>query len=89
MLLGPWSLLSDGVGYVRQLRRRKIPLMRGWTLIEVRGSDQVTSAVIDKVDRNWRLIKGTEQTLDIDTICLGYGLVPSTELSRLIGCEQR
>jgi NADPH-dependent 2,4-dienoyl-CoA reductase/sulfur reductase-like enzyme len=89
MLLGPWSLLSDGVGYVRQLRRRKIPLMRGWTLIEVRGSDQVTSAVIGKVDRDWRLIKGTEQTLDIDTICLGYGLVPSTELSRLIGCEHR
>jgi NADPH-dependent 2,4-dienoyl-CoA reductase/sulfur reductase-like enzyme len=89
MLLGPWSLLSDGIGYVRQLRRRKIPLMRGWTLIEVRGSDQVTSAVIGKVDRDWRLIKGTEQTLDVDTICLGYGLVPSTELSRLIGCEHR
>ena len=33
MLLGPWSLLSDGIGYVRQLRRRKIPLMRGWTMM--------------------------------------------------------
>ena len=29
------------------------------------------------------------ETLEIDTICLGYGLVPSTELSRLIGCEHR
>jgi len=89
MLRGPWSLLSDGIGYVRQLRRRKIPLMRGWTLIEARGTGQVTSAVIGQVDRDWRLIKGTERTFDVDTICLGYGLVPSTELSRLIGCEHR
>jgi NADPH-dependent 2,4-dienoyl-CoA reductase/sulfur reductase-like enzyme len=89
MLLGPWSLLSDGIGYVRQLMRRKIPLMRGWTLLEARGVDEVTSAVIGKVDRDWRLIKGTERTLDVDTICLGYGLVPSTELSRLIGSKHR
>jgi thioredoxin reductase len=89
MLLGPWPLLSDGIGYVAQLIRRKIPLMRGWTLLEARGTDQVSSAVIGKVDHDWRLIKGTEQTLEVDTICLGYGLVPSTELSRLIGCKQR
>jgi NADPH-dependent 2,4-dienoyl-CoA reductase/sulfur reductase-like enzyme len=89
MLLGPWPLLSDGIGYLMRLVRRGIPLMRGWTLIEARGTDQVTSAVIGKVDRDWRLIKGTERTLDVDTICLGYGLVPSTELSRLIGCNHR
>jgi len=89
MLLGPWSLLSDGIGYVTKLMRRGIPLMRGWTLIEARGADQVTSAVIGKVDRDWRLIKGTERELAVDTICLGYGIVPSTELSRLIGCAHR
>jgi thioredoxin reductase len=89
MAMGPWELLSDGIGYVTQLARRKIPLMRGWTLLEARGTDQVEAAVIGRVDRNWRTIKDTERTLDIDTICLGYGLVPSTELSRLIGCEHR
>ena len=89
MLLGPWSLLSDGISYVTQLMRRKIPLMRGWTLIEARGTDQVTAAVIGKVDRDWRLIKGSERELEVDTICLGYGIVPSTELSRLIGCAHR
>jgi hypothetical protein len=89
MLLGPWSLLSDGIGYVTGLMRRKIPLMRGWTLLEARGADQVTSAVIGKVDRDWRLIKGSERGLEVDTICLGYGVVPSTELSRLMGCAHR
>lgn len=89
MAMGPWELLFDGIGYVTQLARRKIPLMRGWTLLEARGTDQVETAVIGRVDRDWRTIKGSERTLDVDTICLGYGLVPSTELSRLIGCAHR
>lgn len=89
MAMGPWELLSDGIGYVAQLARRRIPLMRGWTLFEARGTSQVEAAVIGRVDRDWRAIKGTEKTLEVDTICLGYGLVPSTELSRLIGCEHR
>lgn len=89
LALGPWELLSDGIGYVTNLVRRNIPLMRGWTLIEARGSDHVESAVIGRVDRDWRSIKGTERVIEVDTICLGYGLVPSTELSRLIGCDHR
>jgi NADPH-dependent 2,4-dienoyl-CoA reductase/sulfur reductase-like enzyme len=89
MALGPWPLLSDGVGYLTQLARRRIPLMRGWTVLEMRGSDDVGSAVIGRVDRDWRPIKGSERVLEVDTVCLGYGLVPSTELSRLIGCEHR
>jgi NADPH-dependent 2,4-dienoyl-CoA reductase/sulfur reductase-like enzyme len=89
MVLGPWELLSDGIGYVTRLARRGIPLMRGWTLLEVRGTDQVESAVIGRVDRDWRTVEGSARTFEVDTICLGYGLVPSTELSRLIGCAHR
>lgn len=89
LTMGPWELLADGIGYVTQLARRNIPLMRGWTLLEARGTDQVKTAVIGRVDRDWHTIKGSERTLEVDTICLGYGLVPSTELARLIGCDHR
>jgi thioredoxin reductase len=89
LALGPWELLSDGIRYLSGLARRRIPLKRGWTLLEARGTDRVEGAVIGRVDRDWRTVKGTEQVLEVDTICLGYGLVPSTELSRLIGCAHR
>lgn len=89
MLGGPWELLADGIGYVARLVRRGIPILRGSTIVEARGKEQVTSAVIARVDKDWRPIAGSERTLQVDTVCLGFGLVPSTELSRLLGCEHR
>ncbi len=89
MLAGPWQLLADGIGYVARLVRRGIPILRGWTIVEARGKEQVTSAVTAQVDKEWRPIAGSERTLEVDTVCLGFGLVPSTELSRLLGCEHR
>ncbi len=89
MLGGPWELLADGIGYVARLVRRGIPILRGSTIVEARGKEQVTSAVIARVDKDWRPVAGSERTLQVDTVCLGFGLVPSTELSRLLGCEHR
>ena len=34
----------------------------------------------------WRPVAGTERTVDVDTVVLGYGLVPSPELADLAGC---
>lgn len=89
MLAGPWELLAQGIGYVGRLARRRIPIMRGWTIVEARGDEEVRSAVIARVDEEWRPIAGSERMLDVDTVCLGFGLLPSTELSRLIGIEHR
>ncbi len=30
---------------------------------------------------------GTEERIAADTLCLGYGFVPSVELLRLAGCD--
>ncbi len=38
------------------------------------------------VDRNWRVIPGTEEQVPCDTLCVGYGFLPSVELLRLAGC---
>ena len=39
------------------------------------------------VDGDWRVVAGTEETVAADTLCLGYGFVPSVELPRLAGCD--
>lgn len=83
---GPWELLADGIGYVAKLVRRGIPFLRGWTISQACGKDHVESAVIVQVDAEWRTIAGSERTLEVDTVCLGFGLLPSTELSHLMGC---
>jgi len=46
----------------------------------------VERAVLARLDRDWRPVAGTERTVEVDTVVLGYGLVPSPELADLAGC---
>ena len=88
-LLGQPSLLADGWRYWRSIRRAGIPLRREHLLLEAGGRDRVEEALIAKVDRDWRPLPGTERRVPVDTICVGYGFVASSELSRLAGCGHR
>ncbi len=83
---GQWARLSEGWEYLRTLRSARVPYRRGWSVIEARGDGEVQEAVIARLDAAWRPIPGTAQTVAVDTVVIGYGLVPSTELSRLLGC---
>ena len=46
-------------------------------------------ATIARVDDEWRPVPGTERMFEVDTVCVGYGLVPSIQLPRLFGCRLR
>jgi len=86
---GQWNRLVEGITYYRTLLQAGVPYRFGWGLVKVLGEARagVEGAVIAKLDADWRPIPGTEQTVECDTICVGYGFVPSTELSRLAGAE--
>jgi thioredoxin reductase/bacterioferritin-associated ferredoxin len=84
-----WGLLTDGLQYMRAIRKAGVPLLRKHIIVEARGDGQVKEAVIAEVDKDWRVIENTRRILKVDTICLGYGLVPSVELTRLVGCRHR
>jgi len=57
-------------------------------LVEAHGTDRIESATIARLDSAWRHIPGSEETLACDTLCLGYGFIPSNTLSRLMGAKQ-
>ena len=84
-----WARLAEGFNYASTLWQAGVPYRLGWGIVSAHGSVTagVKEAVIAKLDADWRPIPGTEQTVECDTICLGYGFVPSTELSRLAGVE--
>jgi NAD(P)H-nitrite reductase large subunit len=72
--------------YWRILRRAGVPLRTGWSVIEIRGKGEVEEAVIARLDGSWRPVPGSEQSIRVDTLLLGYGFTPATQLSRLLGC---
>ena len=86
---GQWGLIKDGLHYLWELRRGKIPYLTSHAIIQARGEQEVNEAVYARVDRDGKPIPGTEKTVEVDTICTGYGLIPSTRLSRLCGCEHK
>lgn len=64
------------------------PYRLGWGIIRAHGTNEVTGATIAKLDRNWRVIAGTEEKVECDAIALGYGFVPFNALSRTTGARQ-
>lgn len=84
---GQWDRLREGWDYWQALRGGNVPIRVGWSVIEARGENQVEEAVIARLDADWRPIPGSEQTVPVDTLIIGYGFLPSTELGRLMGAD--
>lgn len=86
---GQWTLIGDAWRYLWGIARARIPLLRRHIILEARGDGKVEEAVIARVDENWRPVRGTARTVKADAVCVGYGFIPSVELTRLAGCEHR
>ena len=84
---GNVHLLRDASKYRWTLLKHRVPMRYRRIIVEVGGKERVEYAIHAKVDRNWRPIAGTEEKIEVDTVCVGYGFFPSTELLRLAGCD--
>lgn len=87
-LWGQWHRLSEGLTSWRVLRQAGVSLRPGLGLVAAHGTDRVESVTIARLDSQWRHVQGSEETLACDTLCLGYGFIPSNTLSHLLGAEQ-
>ena len=66
--------------HAAKLRRCGVPIFTSHSIKEVYGNGKVEGAVIVKLDDKWEPVKGSEQKLKCDTVCLAVGLTPSTRL---------
>jgi NADPH-dependent 2,4-dienoyl-CoA reductase/sulfur reductase-like enzyme len=83
------TLLWEGVRLLYRIRRAGIPVHRGHILLEARGAPEVREAVIAPCDRAGRAHRSRARTVEVDTVCTGYGFVPRTQLAQLAGCKLR
>lgn len=86
-LWGHWDRLREAIKYHRTLRKHRVPLLFNHAVVSADGSEQVETATIARLDVEGTAITGTEQTFEVDTVCLGYGLLPSYQLPAAFGCE--
>ncbi len=83
---GNASVLQDGLRYRMQLARTGVRVRYRRIVVRAEGDGRVEAAVHAQVDRDWNVLPGSEEAIDVDTLCLGYGFAPSSELFRLAGC---
>ena len=88
-VLGNGGRLREALWYARQLLRAGVRLRFGWTVFGCEGDGRVQRAIIGRVDADGRPRRETAQTVEVDVVGAGFGLVPSIELGLLLGCASR
>jgi NADPH-dependent 2,4-dienoyl-CoA reductase/sulfur reductase-like enzyme len=78
---GQWERLREGWQYWRTISKAGVPILWQHAVVRAEGNGQVERAVIASIGG------GVVDTIEADTICLGYGFVPSAQLSRQAGAE--
>jgi NADPH-dependent 2,4-dienoyl-CoA reductase/sulfur reductase-like enzyme len=82
-LLARPDLLARGAAWRAMLKPHDVPLLEGHTVIAAEGG-----TVLERV-RVAPLTGGAAESFDCDALCIGHGLVPATEATRLFRAQHR
>ena len=89
----PWQLFPvagksvELAGYVAGHIRHRIPYRLGRMVVAAHGTDRLEAVTLSSVTADWTPISGTEQTVEIDAVCVSHGFTPRLELAIAAGCD--
>ena len=83
-LVGRLDLALRGALWIADLMVSRVPIYWGCAVVSVEGAERVEGSQIQKLDANWAP-KGETWNIDADSLCIGYGLIPSIEAAQLSG----
>ncbi|MER5253335.1 FAD-dependent oxidoreductase [Streptomyces sp. NPDC002855] len=79
--------LAEGAQYAARLARHRIPLVSRHTVVEAHGKDAVEAVTIAALDPAGRVRPGTGRRIPCDTLAVGHGMLPHTDLAEGLGCR--
>lgn len=88
---GLWSRLGEAAESAAILARSGVPLLFRHAVFRALGTPEtgVQGVVIGKVDEQGRPIPNSEREFQVDTVCVGYGFIPSIAMTLHLGCGHR
>ncbi|GGW95381.1 oxidase [Streptomyces lomondensis] len=78
--------LPEGAGYAARLLRHRVPVLARHTVVRAHGDDRLTGVTVAALDAG-RVRPGTERQLPCDTLAVGHGMLPHTDLADGLGCR--
>ncbi|ATA20944.1 glycine/D-amino acid oxidase-like deaminating enzyme [Gibbsiella quercinecans] len=82
------DLIAEGQKYIARLKLGRVPMYWGQTVIAAHGAERLEAITVARFDPSGQVVPGSERRIECDVLCLGHGFIPSTELARMLGCEQ-
>jgi hydrogen cyanide synthase HcnB len=86
-LVGVPSLCIEALRLQSILRKNKVPLYRGWGIVEARGEGGVSEILCAPLTGEGIPDRSRTQRFEPDVVAVGYGLLSRTAVVRLLGAK--
>ncbi|MEU3378777.1 NAD(P)/FAD-dependent oxidoreductase [Streptomyces caelestis] len=78
--------LPEGAGHAARLLRHRVPVLTRHTVVRAHGDTRLTGVTVAALDTAGRVRPGTERQVPCDTLAVGHGMLPHTDLAEGLGC---
>lgn len=79
--------VAEGARYAGQLLRRRVRTLLHHTVVAAHGTDRVEAVTVAALDRDGMVRPDTLRRLACDTLAVGHGMLPHTDLADALGCR--
>jgi len=79
--------LAEAAEYAARLLRHRVRTLVHHTVVEAHGTDRLEAVTVAALDGAGRVRSGTERRIACDTLAVGHGMVPHTDLAQGLGCR--
>lgn len=89
-LWGHGDRVHEALDYRRIIRDAGVPIRFGALVVEAHGGECLERVLIRDCDRDGHVAPhAPAHAIEADVLCVGYGFVPGTQVTRLLGCAHR
>jgi len=80
------DLVTRGARWMATLLASRTPILHGSALRRIEGDPVANAVVVTRLDAAGTVVaRGAERSIACDAVCLGFGLQPATDITRLLG----
>jgi len=79
--------IAEGAQYAARLLRHRVKLLTRHTVVEAHGDERLEAVTVAALDTGGRIRPGTERRFACDTLAVGHGMLPHTDLAETLGCR--
>ncbi|MDF6045328.1 FAD-dependent oxidoreductase [Streptomyces sp. JH14] len=79
--------LAEGAQYAARLLRHRVRTLVHHTVVQAHGDDRLQAVTVAALDAEGRVRPGTRRRIACDTLAVGHGMLPHTDLAHGLGCR--